>query len=80
MAHTRPKQSERVLDYMNTYGGITQLEALKELGVFRLASRISELKKKGYKITSQMVKVENRFGEKCRVKRYRIAAEETDGR
>ena len=69
--HTRPRQTERVLDYIRTFGSITQLEAMNILGVYRLASRISELKKQGYNITGETVAVKNRFGEKCHVKRYR---------
>lgn len=75
MEHSRPTQEQRVLAYMEEYGGITQYEALQELGVMRLASRISGLKRKGHSIASRMVKVENRFGEKCRVKRYSIKQE-----
>lgn len=70
MSNSNPTQAQRVLDYIAEHGSITQFEALSELGVMRLASRISELKKRGHKITSQIVKVENRYGETCRVKRY----------
>lgn len=70
--HTRPTQSMRILNYMRDYGSITQDEASKKLGVMRLASRISELKKNGYVITSKMVRVKNRYGETCRVKRYSL--------
>lgn len=70
--NSNPTQAERVLDYMNAHGSITQFEALKELSVMRLASRISELRKNGFEIVSQMVKVENRYGETCRVKRYSL--------
>ena len=48
--HSKPTQNQRVLDYMAETGGITQLEALNELGVMRLASRISDLRKRGYNI------------------------------
>lgn len=34
------------------------------------ASRINELKKAGYHIFGEMVDVQNRYGEKVRVKRY----------
>lgn len=71
--NTRPTQAQRVLDYIEAFGSITQLEALRELGVFRLASRVSELKKKGYAIESEPVIVKNRWGEKTRVKRYSFA-------
>ena len=63
-------QSQRVLDYIREFGSITQLEALKELGVMRLASRISDLKKDGYNIKSKPEAVLNRYGEKCYIKRY----------
>lgn len=65
-------QAERVLDYINTFGSITQLEALNDLGVMRLASRISDLKKQGYPITSTIEAVKNRYGEFCYIKRYSI--------
>lgn len=63
-------QNTRLLGYLKKYGNITQLEALSELGIFRLASRINDLKNNGHKITGQMVDVENRFGEKVKIKRY----------
>lgn len=72
MKNSKPSQSQRVLDYIAQYGGITQYEALRDLGVMRLASRISELRKKGHKFTTEWVGVENRFGETCKVKRYKI--------
>lgn len=65
-------QSQRVLDYMDTFGSITQLEALNDLGVMRLASRISDLRKQGYPIESKVETVKNRFGENCYVKRYSL--------
>lgn len=74
--NSNPTQAQRILGYIENHGSITQLEALKDLGVFRLASRISELRKKGYKIESQMVKVENRYGETCRVKKYSLKKED----
>ena len=73
-------QCERVLAYMEENGSITQLSALNELGVFRLASRISDLRKHGYPITSNMEVVKNRFGENCRVKRYSLIGGNEIGR
>lgn len=65
-------QAERVLDYMGEFGSITQLEALRDLGVMRLASRISDLKKQGYPIKSDVVAVKNRYEENCYIKRYSL--------
>lgn len=65
-------QNERIIEYLKTFGSITQLEATQELGVLRLPSRIYDLRAKGYRIVSKRVVVKNRFEEKCRVKRYSL--------
>ena len=70
MTNSKPTQNERILDYIEDFGSITQLEALKDLGVMRLASRVSDLRKRGYPIQSKVEQVKNRYGEACRVKRY----------
>lgn len=75
MNHSKPTQAQRILDYIERFGSITQYEAMQDLGVMRLASRISELRKKGHKITGEMVGVKNRLGEICKVKRYRLDRE-----
>lgn len=72
MTEQKATQAQRVLDYIEEFGGITQLDALKELGVMRLASRISDLKKQGYPIKSETVSVKNRFEEDCYIKRYSL--------
>lgn len=69
--NTNPTQEQRVLNFIREHGSITQLEALNELGVMRLASRISSLKKQGFNIVGENVTVKNRFNEKCHIKRYR---------
>jgi len=65
-------QSERVLDYIKEFGSITQLDAIRDLGIMRLASRVSDLKKSGVYITSKYEKVKNRYGEETQIKRYSI--------
>lgn len=65
-------QAQRVLDYIDQFGSITQFEAMQDLGVMRLASRISDLKKDGYPIQSEVVAVKNRFEENCYIKRYSL--------
>lgn len=73
---SKQTQAQRVLNYIETFGAITQLEALKDLGVMRLASRISDLKKQGYAIVSETITVRNRFEEDCYIKQYRLRGEE----
>lgn len=72
-----PTQNERILTYLDKFGSITQLEALTELGIMRLASRISDLRRLGYPISSKMITVKNRFGEKCHIKSYFLESEKT---
>ena len=72
-------QAQRVLGYIEEFGSITQLEALRDLGVMRLASRISDLRRAGYPIESTVETVKNRFGEKTYIKRYRLAGDGSVG-
>ena len=68
----REKQTERILNYMRVHGGITQLEALKEIGCMRLASSIVDLRKEGYLIRASMVSVKNTAGQKVHFAEYRL--------
>lgn len=72
--NSRPTQCERLVEYMEKHpiNGVTQIDALNELGILRLASRISELRSDGYVIEKEMISVKNKFGEKCFVARYRL--------
>ena len=70
---SKATQTERILDYINEFGSITQFDALRDLSIMRLASRISDLKKQGYPITSEIETVKNRYGENCHIKRYRLS-------
>lgn len=72
---SKATQAERILEYIEKFGSITQYEALQDLGCMRLASRISDLKKQGYPIKGETVTVQNRFGEDCYIKRYSLAGE-----
>lgn len=69
----RPKQCERVYQYMIDFGSITQIDALRDLGVMRLASRISEMKKGGVQIKDERVALKNRYGDTCFIKKYYLS-------
>ena len=69
-------QCMRILDYMRQFGSISTLEAFNDLGVARLAARISDLKVQGYTIVSETKTAKNRFGENTSFKVYRLAEEE----
>ena len=65
-------QCERILDYIAENGSITQLDALREFGCMRLASRISDLKRQGIPIKRTMESAKNRYGEPISYARYSI--------
>ena len=62
-------QCEIVLNYIEEHGSITARQAYK-LGIMRLASRISDLKRAGFDIKSDTVKVKCRDGSVTYVSRY----------
>jgi hypothetical protein len=74
--NSRPTQCDKVIRYLTDFGSITQLEALQDLGIMRLASRISELNKSGYNIKAEMVKGTNRWGESVKWARYSFEQKE----
>ena len=49
----RLSQKKMLLIYLKEYGSINALEALKELGSFRLAARIKDLRNEGHNITTE---------------------------
>lgn len=67
------KRLQRVFDYMVEFGSITSLQAFVDLGETRLSGAIYELKKKGINVIGEDVTVLNRYNEKRRVTKYRIA-------
>lgn len=60
----------RVLEWIVDKGSITTLEAFVELGESRISARIFALRKKGYPVVGKQIKVKNRYGADCCVKKY----------
>ena len=73
-------QCEMIIDYLDEYGSITPLEAMRDLGIYRLASRISDMKKQGHKIKSKMVAVRTRNGGRTHIASYSWDNAENDGK
>lgn len=65
-------QKARLMNYFRTGKKITSLEALTELGIYRLSARLSELESSGIPISREGTKVVNRYGEEVYIKRYWI--------
>ena len=72
MSNTNAGQTEMVLDYMRKFGEITPLDALADLGIMRLASRISELRKRGIGIKVDRKSGKNRFGKQTHYAVYSL--------
>lgn len=69
-------QNERILRHLEECGVIDPMTALKEYGIMRLASRISDLRSDGYNISRRMVTGKNRYGEKTAYAEYRLVNHE----
>ena len=73
MENKKPTQCEKILKYMEENGSITQYEAMLDLGVMRLASRISEMRKNGIDIKVEQIAVKNRYRETRYIAKYSLS-------
>lgn len=55
---TNQSQANAILKHMQDGNGITPMDALNLCGCFRLSARIADLRKRGYDIISEKVKVD----------------------
>ena len=63
-------QHELIVKYIADFGSITPMEAFGELGITKLSTRISEMRKKGSEFKIEMLKGKNRYGKPIRYARY----------
>ena len=56
-------QRDRVLQYIMEHGHITSYKAYKDIGCTQLATRISELKDRGFSFRKERVKTVNMYGD-----------------
>ncbi|MBR4656569.1 MAG: hypothetical protein IKO68_08400 [Oscillospiraceae bacterium] len=63
-------QHEQILHYIKIFGSITPMEAFQDLGITKLVTRVSELRKAGKQINGTMETKENRFGKPVSFMRY----------
>ena len=68
-------QNDRILDHLKIVGPIRPMTAWSELGIYRLASRINDLRKAGHKIKTKKVEVVNRWGESSYIAEYSLELE-----
>ncbi|MBQ7412666.1 MAG: helix-turn-helix domain-containing protein [Eubacterium sp.] len=65
-------QHELIVKYLRDFGSITTYEAFKDLGITKLGTRISEMRKIGFEFSDEWVDDVNRYGDYVRYKRYRL--------
>ena len=63
-------QREAIINYITEFGSITPLQAFADLGITKLATRISEMRKDGHKFKIETVKSKNRYGKTVCFARY----------
>lgn len=70
---TKTTQCEMIVQWLHDYGSITTFEAFVDLGITRLASRICDLNKQGYKFEKEFKTAKNRYGKLVSFLEYRLA-------
>lgn len=63
-------QAEMILDYLQNHQSITQVEAVRLFGCYRLSARIYEIRELGFDIRKTTQEAVNRFGDKVRFAGY----------
>lgn len=65
-------QRERIYDYIVVFGSITPMDAFNDLGITKLATRVSEMREEGVDIIGEWESTKNRYGKTVRYMRYRL--------
>ena len=66
-------QKELILRYLRDYGSITPIQAFRDLGITKLATRISEMRRRdGIKFKIETVTGKNRYGKKVSYAKYSL--------
>lgn len=63
-------QCNKIINYMNNHGSITQVEAASMIGCYRLSARIFDLKERGYAIKKIMCVKKNEEGNTVQYAKY----------
>ena len=63
-------QKELILKYITDFGSITSYQAYADLGITQLATRITELKDKGYVFKTEVQHGKTRYGKPTHYVKY----------
>ena len=64
-------QHELIRNYLDDFDSISPMEAFTDLGITKLATRVSEMRRMGYAIDGEDETRMNRYGKPVTYKRYR---------
>ena len=65
-------QGEMIVTYIQLFGSITPMDAFRDLGITKLATRVSELIRRGYVFKKTLERSKNRFGKTVHYMRYEL--------
>lgn len=65
-------QKEQILDYLKRFKTITPMEAFADLGITKLATRVSEMRREGIEFNIETEKRKNRFGKPIWYAKYSL--------
>lgn len=68
-------QRDRVLQYIQEHGSITAYDAFKQIGCTQVATRIHELKERGYSFRKERVSTKNMYGDSTHYDKYYLIEE-----
>lgn len=71
----KPTQRQLILQYIKDFGSITPMEAYSDLGITKLATRISEMRAEGMEFHIEKVKSKNRYGKAISFAKYSFPKE-----
>ena len=63
-------QREAIVEYITEFGSITPMQAFRDLGITKLATRISEMRKDGMSFKIETVHDKNRYGKSVSYAKY----------
>ena len=63
-------QRDAIIEYITEFGSITPIQAFADLGITKLATRISEMRKDGWTFNIEMVSTKNRYGRSVSFAKY----------
>ena len=64
-------QKQEILEYIRNHGSITPMEAF-HLGITKLATRVSEMRRDGVEFDIEIIKDKNKNGKPMRYAKYRL--------